>query len=50
MGDVGSDGFLERRETGGGPTDSATVTIDVATDCPSREKPPPEKVPGGVQT
>ena len=41
LGAFGSDWFLERRESRGCPTGSTTVTINVATDSPSRAKPPP---------
>ena len=49
MGGIGSDGFLESRETVGDPTDSTTVTTNVATDSPERAKPPPPKAPGKVR-
>ena len=49
MCDIGSDGFLDRRETGRNPTDSATVTTNVATDSQARAKPSPTKAPGKVQ-
>ena len=50
MGDIGSDGFLERRETGMNPTESMTVTTNVTTDSPESAKPPTTKAPGKVQT
>ena len=43
-------GFLGEKKPGGNPTDSTTVTTNVTTDRPERERPPPPQAPGGVQT